>query len=84
MNYNGTDRYQGQNVATLSSTGFILEIGQRGSSPFCNFRGPLFQERASNKEGPLKGILHGSDSPDTLEHHFAVGDFAIILEHMGN
>ena len=26
MNYNGTDRYQGQNVATLSSTGFILEI----------------------------------------------------------
>ena len=42
MNYNGTDRYQGQNVAILSSTGFILEIGQRGSSPFCNFRGPLF------------------------------------------
>jgi len=28
MNYNGTDRYQGQNVATLSCTGFIQEIGQ--------------------------------------------------------
>ena len=52
LNYNGADRYQGQNVATLSSTGFILEIGQ------CNFRGTL--SRLCSKEKMPQAPKHFS------------------------